>query len=177
MDFYVDVDTRLRSSAVSPSTITSLRLMGWQGDKTHVYHDQLSIDSERLAQIEASHGSLTGRIIECSLDAGGSWQFVKTRDDKMRANHVGTIARILASIRDSSIVESLIENNTLMPVYTTDRHIAATATQLEALDSSAACGMIERTFAQPPDRQSGRPKTRLYGSDSSLVRKLCKFLP
>ncbi|KAJ6113809.1 mRNA capping enzyme catalytic domain-containing protein [Penicillium sp. IBT 18751x] len=58
--------------------------------------------------LKALRVPLDDSIVECSKDEQGRWRYHRLRDDKMDANHISTVEKVLESIEDRVTEEDLI---------------------------------------------------------------------
>ncbi|KAF2400575.1 mRNA capping enzyme, alpha subunit [Trichodelitschia bisporula] len=90
-------------------------LLVYHGDNRYEPFAPLYITDEDWQIMKRLGQVLDGRIIECYRDEEGRWQFKKEhdgsprfRDDKLEANHISTVNKVLQSISDAVSQEDLI---------------------------------------------------------------------
>ncbi|KAB8349439.1 hypothetical protein FH972_023466 [Carpinus fangiana] len=59
-------------------------------------------DWQRMKAWSLERGDgLDGQVVECRIDGEGRWRFMRFRDDKLDANHISTVEKVVESINDS----------------------------------------------------------------------------
>lgn len=69
---------------------------------------EMYITPTEWEDLKALRVPLDDSIVECSKDEQGRWRYHRLRDDKMDANHISTVEKVLESIEDRVTEEDLI---------------------------------------------------------------------
>lgn len=70
--------------------------------------DKMYITPSEWEDLKAMNIPLDDSIVECYKDEEGRWRFHRLRDDKMDANHISTVEKVLESIEDRVTEDDLI---------------------------------------------------------------------
>jgi mRNA guanylyltransferase len=69
---------------------------------------EMYITPTEWEDLKALRVPLDDSIVECSKDEQGRWRYHRLRDDKMDANHISTVEKVLESIEDRVTEDDLI---------------------------------------------------------------------
>ncbi|KAJ5195259.1 mRNA capping enzyme catalytic domain-containing protein [Penicillium cinerascens] len=69
---------------------------------------EMHITPAEWESLKALRVPLDDSIVECSKDEQGHWRYHRLRDDKMDANHISTVEKVLESIEDRVTEDDLI---------------------------------------------------------------------
>lgn len=69
---------------------------------------EMYVSPEEWADLKALGQPLDDTVVECAKDAEGRWRFHRLRDDKLDANHISTVDKVLESIEDRVTEDDLI---------------------------------------------------------------------
>jgi len=92
----------------------------WIGGQDYIYYDELGVTEDEWREFRKFCETLEGRIIEANYDPDHfppyRWKFMRFRDDKEHANHISSVEKITASIKDCVKREELIANSSKIRV-------------------------------------------------------------
>lgn len=71
-------------------------------------YGEMHVLPEEWEDLKALRQPLDDTIAECSQDEQGRWRFHRLREDKLDANHISTVEKVLESIQDRVTEEDLI---------------------------------------------------------------------
>lgn len=69
---------------------------------------EMYVTPEEWEDLKALGQPLDDTIVECAKDEEGRWRYHRLRDDKMDANHISTVDKVLESIEDRVTEDDLI---------------------------------------------------------------------
>lgn len=72
------------------------------------HYGEMYVPPEEWENLKAMRQPLDDTITECFQDEQGRWRFHRLRDDKLDANHISTVEKVLESIQDRVTEEDLI---------------------------------------------------------------------
>ena len=85
-----------------------INLTAFGGENEDVSYSTLNLTSDVWDKMKARDEPLDERIVECALDEGGKWRFLRFRDDKKESNHISVVRNVIQSIQDGITKDDLI---------------------------------------------------------------------
>ena len=83
-------------------------LVAHGGSDRDIPYGQMGLDMRQWEEMKSLDEPLNDRIVECYLDKGRVWRFMRFRDDKKEANHISVVESVMESINDAVSKETLI---------------------------------------------------------------------
>lgn len=92
------------------------------GESPYREYADLYIAEDEWEKLKGLGDPLISRIIECYVDDEGRWRMSRFRDDKLTANHVTTVEKVIESIKFPVTAEMLEESGTVIREKWKARH-------------------------------------------------------
>lgn len=85
-----------------------VNLVVFGGGDRDIPFGHMGLNKKQWEEMKALNEPLNDRIVECHLDKGKVWRFMRFRDDKKEANHVSVVESVMESISDAVSKETLV---------------------------------------------------------------------
>lgn len=85
----------------------SLSVFG--GADKDIPYGTMLLERHEWESMKALNEPLNDRVVECYLDSGKRWKYLRFRDDKKEANHISTVESVMESIQDKVSKDDLIK--------------------------------------------------------------------
>ncbi|KAF3770576.1 mRNA capping enzyme, alpha subunit [Cryphonectria parasitica EP155] len=72
-------------------------------------YGNLYITEDEWETLKSLGDPLIGRIVECYVDDGGRWRMSRFRDDKLHANHISVVEKVIESIQNP-VTQQMLED-------------------------------------------------------------------
>ncbi|KAK2605540.1 hypothetical protein N8I77_008370 [Diaporthe amygdali] len=80
-----------------------------RGTDPYVEYGDLFLTEEEWTTLKGLGDPLVGRIIECYVDEQGRWRMYRFRDDKLHANHITVVDKVIESIHNP-VTQQMLED-------------------------------------------------------------------
>ena len=149
--------------------LPQVNLVVFGGSNKDIPYGQMGLHRKQWEDMKALNEPLNDRIVECFLDKGKVWRFMRFRDDKKEANHISTVESVMESISDAVSMETLIAASSGMKSEWKKRQAAAerAASEKAAAERKIALENAERKAATAQDATANAGTKRKFdgGSD------------
>ena len=136
-----------------------VNLVVFGGGDRDIPFGQLGLDRKQWEEMKRLNEPLNDRIVECYLDKGKVWRFMRYRDDKKEANHISVVESVMESINDAVSEDTLIAaSRGIRDEWKKRQALAETRTAQENAERKAA-------MAREANGSSGMKRKFEGGSD------------